>query len=318
MLICNDLPFSSFYKETILQYQVIKFENDEVRPNLDLWFLGDFELENDKILFVKKMRENATDFKIYKFEINFNNSDLEENPHINITKNQFLLLIARNIGLFSDLSLHDQIIRDKLRSIFKFKVITKYITYFDEEVNTKFKENKNLNNIKSSLIKMVDSLYLKQNENLIQNMKLCRVIDNDKFPRFNEYIENFDNEVDEIKENITKQIEKIINDHSLESPVTLQLIETCHYILKYIYVGQIKQKTYFVLNQKTTIFKFISLLLKVLEKLNSKTGYGNKKDTKDKQEVNKEGFGFSFFKRKTNEMKTEIKKEDNELLILGK
>ena len=290
-------------------------------PNLDLWFIVDFDIEDNKIYFIKKLKEIDNNYKIHKYEINFKDFS-NDDPIVTNQKDEIANIVAHNISMYSDLCLHDPRLKSKLTQIFKFDLMTKYI----------ITEAKLIHNIKSALIRMIDYLYLKQNDNLIQYFNLCRKINIDSVQNINnkDQKDHFDEEVLKIKENVQSHLESTIIKNELHSNVTLQLIETCHYILRYVYFKQIQFKNYYHLDF-TIIFKFISLLLIVLEKLMLNTGYETKKKL-TKKESKIKGFKWCcktkksevkefwwFCKKKTK--KEEIKTNDDELFesnVLGK
>ena len=259
-----------------------------------------------------KIEETPNNYKCFKFDINF--IDYKENDQI--LKNRLMTLAACNIGMYADLSLHDKRIRDKLKKIFRFDLLNKYINLYEKKEKISLWDDK----ILSMLIKMVECLYLKLNQNIVQKFKLCRIVNNDKFPIIKDILENLKQEFNEFYDKVYKQIEMRMSDNNHKSSTMLNLINSSHYLLKNIYLQEIKQKIFDINDknsQKGKIFKLISLLLTVLERMNSKHNKSMKKSEELEKEIGKFNFWGIFSGAKMGIVKKVNSKKENKLGIIN-
>jgi len=119
---------------------------------------------------------------------------------------------------------------------------------------------------------MINELYLKPSYSYnIDYFNLCRVLHPNKYEINFDTIENITEDISTEIKNFIAMIENKIILHLqdkkvLESFELLQIVETSQCIIKYVFCKQIEAFSYFNLN-KDIIFKFMSLLLIVLESI---------------------------------------------------
>ena len=267
-------------------------------------------------------------YKDIKVEINFSNYQTEilvnnlSNNKANIAKEKLQDIVAYNIIFYSNLSLHNEEIRKELSKIFKFEIVNKYLTNDYVEI-TETEENLCTNNsgkynnntscfyiteeIKCSLIRIINYLYLKKLPVNLDYYNLCRILTPDIIDKRYSIIKNIDildsnnstnlsyndkciylrnnqdiNIIDIINYDILviiNNIEKILISHIKgEKILSLNLLdkltETCLFIVKYVYSKQIENCKHYAIN-KSVIYKYLSLLLIVFESLTKSTTITN-------------------------------------------
>lgn len=245
---------------------------------------------NDELNSSKLIQEKQNpEFKSY--EINFQDYHSHE---VGISRQNCIKMISQNIIFFSNVALNDERFKLYLKKIFKINVITQYLSGVltdDKGETSKF----NLpDEIKCALIRMINYLFIKKKEDKIENINLCRIIndDDDKLTSqipsspVNKNLQiiqvnqpnNASLEQNQLSDSFLNPIEKIMNnveeklmDHTskkntLSFSFLLQIVESCQYIIRHIYYEYTEKNLDFnLLSVKGTLYKFMSLLLVLLE-----------------------------------------------------
>ena len=194
-------------------------------------------------------------------------------------------IISLNILLYSNLSLHDDDFKEYLGDIFKMSIVNSFIGTNEEEEK---ESNPNAtskpqsppktyidNDIKCSLIRMINFLYLKIAPPLVDNMGLCRNINSLSKAKMQLLAQNKkkhslsrtrttidkDTEIPKIIANIESTLRdqaantNVINDTGL----LMHVFESAQYIMRHIYTWTDAEK------KKEKAYDFIALILIILE-----------------------------------------------------
>ena len=221
--------------------------------------------------------------------VNYKSVDCEEYNFTEIKNEKEIInkIISFNILLYSNLSLHNVEFKEYLTEIFNMEIVNSYFNEIPSNINNNIINNNEDNNvnrsytlnteIKCSLIRMINFLYLKINNPLVGNMGLCRNIN-----KYNKIIENNDNsnenkdknlnlinnqfskdksqEIEQIINNIEQILQDQISSHLIsDSSFLLHVFESCQYIMRHIYNWENTEK------KQNKSFNFISLVLIILE-----------------------------------------------------
>jgi hypothetical protein len=241
---------------------------------------------NNEIKSSQPIQENANPhFKSY--EINFQDYHSHE---VGISRSNLIKIISQNIILYSNVALNDERFKLYLKKIFKINVVIQYLSGVltdDKGETIKF----NLpDDIKCALIRIINYLYIKKKEDKIENINLCRVINDDNEINLapqpqsspvnnkliqphinssenNQLSDSSYNPIEKIMKNVEeKLLEHTTKKNTLSFPFILQIVESCQYIIRHIYSEYTEKNLDFNLPSiKGTLFKFMSLLLVLLE-----------------------------------------------------
>jgi hypothetical protein len=262
MSICNDEPFKPFYTEIAQQLEIVVPDSYLLKPNNNIWILVEFELCDERIFFYKKFPNSKMP---KKYEINFSNYDPIDTG---MDKNYLQKIVAQNIIFYSNLSLHDKRLKQYLIEVFNFQVVNYYLNKGDEIGLTISDE------IKCALIRIINYLHLKTRDTYILSVNLCRKVSDYDESMKNEFKYDslsLENVVDIEVVKIIRTIEDKLRAHITEKKILsanflLQLIETCQYIIRHIYIKHLEKKIPLKLKD-STICKFVSLMIIILENL---------------------------------------------------
>jgi len=317
MLICNDEPFRQFYRVFFKDFNLlISTKENPRKPNIEKNpILVDFYVDDHQIFILKKRftidnnNDLSDDVKLISNPSDDMNEERESNSSKNyvdklidcdITLNNYKSavveeineeeqqkekeilskIISLNITFYSNICLHDDKFKDYLMKIFNMEIVNNYL-------NNTINYDKNQKyvlyyDIRCSLIRIINFLYLKIPSPIVGNMELCRNINQDKQKRLNnlnninnnlnnknnetkkekekENVINKQNEIQKIMEHIEKILEeqafrKSINDSSL----LLHIFESCQYIMRHVYQWEDITK------RREKSFDIISNVLIILE-----------------------------------------------------
>ena len=340
MLICNDEPFRQFYQVFFKDFSLFisskdnpKIPNIEKNPILVDFFINDFQiyirkkrftidnnndLYNDDIRLVSKpsdeLNENSSSShnsknnyeEIIECDItllNYKSVVVDEANEEEQQKEKDILskIISLNLTFYSNICLHDESFKNYLMKIFNMEIVNNYL---NNNVNYEGTNQKYILNhdIRCSLIRIINFLYLKIASPLVGNMELCRNIGKEKQNKLNPNIK-----LDQIKiqnkekekakeidkqneiEKIMKHIEKILEEQAFrksmnDSSLLLHIFESCQYIMRHVYRWEDPVK------RREKSFDIISYVLIILESYigvnSNKTNNKNENDDKKNALIN--------------------------------
>lgn len=179
----NKSKFSTYnYKHTNNYSNKISKNNTRKNTNINISFKNPFPTE------AKQFKDIVVEINFSNFKSEVLNNNLQNNQAM-ISKEFLETIVANNIVLLSNISLHDETCRKNLMKVFKFEIVNEYLakdrvnsiiisseSQSSDGNNEEESEYKITEEIKCSLIRMINYLYLKKTPVNLEYFNLCRKI----------------------------------------------------------------------------------------------------------------------------------------------